>query len=190
MNSLEAALLDVVRFLDETGHPYMVIGGFANLHWGTPRLTEDIDVTVRVEEPSWPDFVSRLTGRFAALVQEPMEFARRNGVIPVRTEGGIRVDVILESHPLVARAIERAVSVDVAGKAIRLCTAEDLILHKLVSERPRDREDVEGVILRQGTSLDRKYLDPLVEQVASALERAEISRFYGACLAKAGVGSA
>ena len=189
MNPLETALVDVASFLDQRGVPYMVIGGFANLYWGTPRLTEDLDVTVRIEEATWQDFISRLTERFRPLTQSPIEFASRHHVVPVKTDGGIRVDVILESHPIVSRAIDRAVSVDVAGKTIRLCTAEDLILHKLVSERLRDQEDAEGVILRQARSLDRRYLDPLVEQLSRALERPRISTLYQACLKKAGAES-
>ena len=190
MNSLEAALLEVSTYFDESGVGYMVIGGFANLHWGAPRLTEDIDVTVRVEESMLPDFVSRLCERFQPLHSDPVGFALRHGVIPVKGAAGVRVDVVLESHPMVSRAIDRAVAIDVAGVPVRLCTAEDLILHKLVSERPRDLEDVKGVILRQATSLDRNYLDPLVEELAAALERAGISKFYRECLSMAGVASA
>ena len=50
MNLLEAALLDVSGYLSEQRVPYMVIGGFANLHWGRSRLTEDLDPTVHVTE--------------------------------------------------------------------------------------------------------------------------------------------
>ena len=75
----------------------------------------------------------------------------------------------------------------VAGTNVRLCAAEDLVLHKLASERPRDREDVEGVIVRQAGALDREYLDPLVSDLAGALERSEIVEFYRACLRKAGL---
>ncbi len=186
MNDLEAALVQVAEFLDEHGIPYMVIGGFANLHWGRPRLTQDLDVSVGVGEASFPEFIRMATARFQSRSPDPLEFARKNGIVLLRTREGVPIDLIPEFHPLVTRAIERAVRVDVGGRAIRFCTAEDLILLKLSSERPRDREDVEGVILRQARSLDRGYLDPLVEQLARALERPDILTFYRDCLRKAG----
>ena len=60
-------------------------------------------------------------------------------------------------------------------------------MRKLVSERPRDREDVEGVILRRRGALDRTYLDPKVRELARGLERPEIIDFYRACLVRAGL---
>lgn len=38
----------------------------------------------------------------------------------------------------------------------------------------------------QARSLDRGYIDPLVEQLAKALERPDIATFYRDCLRKAG----
>ena len=61
MNRLEAAVLDVADHLEGSQIPYMIFGGFANLHWGRPRLTEDIDIKVDVPEPSWPSFVDGLS---------------------------------------------------------------------------------------------------------------------------------
>lgn len=44
MNTPEAALVDLAGFLDQAKIPYMVIGGFANLRWGRPRLTQDLEI--------------------------------------------------------------------------------------------------------------------------------------------------
>lgn len=40
----------------------------------------------------------------------------------------------------------------------RLCTPEDLIIYKMLSTRPRDLEDVKGIVRRQGAALDLPYL--------------------------------
>ena len=51
--------------------------------------------------------------------------------------------------------------------SIRTCSAEDLIVLKAFASRPQDWLDVEKVIIRQGTRLDRSLiveeLKPLVE---------------------------
>lgn len=184
MNGLEQAVVEIAEFLDGERHPYMVIGGFANLYWGRARLTQDIDVTVQVPESAWPEFIARIGPRFRLLSRDPLEFARKTRIVPVASSAGIRIDLVLAGLAYEEAAVRRAVGVVVGGKSVRICTAEDLILHKLASERPRDREDVEGIILRQGGALDRAYLDPLVAELAIALERTELESFYRTCLAK------
>jgi len=186
MNGLEAAVLEIAEYLDTHRVPYMVIGGFANLHWGRPRLTEDIDVTVQVPEESWPDFIAHLGERFRARPGNPLEFARQTRVLPLMTTSGVRVDLIFAGLAYEDAAIHRAIELPLGAKKVRLCTAEDLILHKLTSDRQRDLDDVEGVIVRQGDKLDRRYLDPLVQELATALEKPEIESFYRTCLKKAG----
>jgi hypothetical protein len=178
VNTLEAAVTDVAAFLEEGAVPYMVIGGFANLVWGRPRLTQDLDVTVSVAEERWPRFIEDLGRRFRILVDAPHAFARETRVIPLSTPTSVRVDMILAGLPYEEEALRRAVTVTLAGRGVRFCSAEDLIIHKLASDRPRDREDVEGILVRQRGALDCAYLDPRIEALATGLERPEILSFY------------
>ena len=178
MNDLEGTLAPFARFLDSERIPYMVIGGFANLKWGRPRLTQDLDVTVQVADEEVPAFLRRLPDVYKVLVPRPEEFVHDTRALPLRAPTGTRIDLIFAGLPFEDKAISRAVELDIEGYRVRVCTAEDLVVHKLASERARDREDVQGILLRQGKALDRSYLDPLVEQVASSLDRPEILQFY------------
>jgi hypothetical protein len=187
VNRLEAALLEIALHLEERRIPYMVIGGFANLHWGKPRLTEDIDLKVEMDEGGWPSMVAGVSGRFRVLVEDPLAFLSETRVLPIATGSGVRADLVVAGLPYEREALGRAVSVPIAGKAVRICTAEDLIVQKIISDRQRDRDDVEGVIQRQGGALDRDMLDPLVQEMAAGLERPEILQFYRSCLRKAGL---
>ena len=69
---------------------------------------------------------------------------------------------------------EAAVVLTIGGSPVRFCTPEDLILHKIVSERERDLADARGVTLRRIKSLDLAYLDSRIRELADALERPEI----------------
>ena len=69
---------------------------------------------------------------------------------------------------------EAAVELTIGGSPVRFCTPEDLILHKIVSERERDLADARGVTLRRIKSLDLAYLDSRIRELADALERPEI----------------
>lgn len=186
MSPLEAAMLDMAAFLDERRLPYMTIGGFANLYWGVERFTRDVDITLEIDDPSLPSLIADLAQSFHVIVADPLEFARRNRLIRVQTQTGVDVDLILAALPYESTALRRAVPVELGGRTIKLCSAEDLIIHKLSSERMQDAVDVEGIATRQSGRLDLAYLEPLVHQLAAGLERPEIVTFWAKVLAKTG----
>jgi hypothetical protein len=187
MNHLEAALLEVVGFLEVHRTPYMVVGGFASLHWGRQRLTRDLDLTVEVPLAGLADFVTDLGREFKLHDREPLEFAQRNHLIRLVTHVSVPVDLMLAMLPYQVAAIGRAVQVPVGPRSVRLCTPEDLIIYKLASERAQDHVDVEGIVLRQAEALDRTYLDRHVRDLAAGLERPDILGIYSAALKRAGL---
>lgn len=190
MNRLERALVDAARYLDEAGIPYMVFGGIANLQWGRSRLTEDVDIKLILEESRWAEFLERLGRTYRLLPGDALTFARATRVIPIETPDGIRVDLVLADLPYEEEAVRRAVALPIGGAKVRVCTAEDLILHKIISDRTRDRDDVEGVVVRRAATLDREYLDPRLRALAEGLERPDILEYFGTCLRKAGAAPA
>ncbi len=177
MNRQEAALVQLARVLDAAGLPYMVIGGMANAVWGVPRATLDVDATVWTDgDPA--DTLPVFDGPFRVRPADPRAFLEQTRVLPLETHDGVRLDIIFGLLPFEEEAIYRAVFRNVAGVPIRFCTAEDLVLLKLVSLRPRDREDVRGILLTCRATLDRAYLDPRVEELAELLARPEIRDNY------------
>lgn len=183
MTALETALRAVTDELDSAGIPYMVIGGVANLVWGVPRATLDADLTAWVEPAAEAKAVRRLCKAFKAVPKAPLAFMEETRVLPLDA-GGTRVDVIFGQLPYERRAIERAVAVPLAGKKVKVCTPEDLVVHKILAERPKDEEDLKGLARRRGGKLDRAYLDPLVRSLADQLGRpdlwARFERVFGA----------
>lgn len=186
MNGLERAIVQAVGFLEQRRIPYMVFGGLANLQWGKPRFTQDVDIKVLVEGDR-EIFAAALGREFEILPMDPVAFLDSTHVLPARTHEGVRIDFVLAILPYEREAIARAARIPLEGVLVSWCTAEDLILHKIFSDRPRDREDVEGVVLRQRAALDREYLDPRVRDLARDLERHDIVEFYQECLRKAGL---
>ena len=177
---LEKGLLEIVSFLEDAVIPYMIIGGFANLAWGVPRTTQDVDITVQVAEEDLPGFVRDIGKGFSILPANPEDFVKETRVLPVQTSNGIRIDLIFAGFPYEEAALGRAREVTIQGLAVRICSPEDLIIHKIISERPRDREDVEGIFREQGPNLDFIYLDLIVHQLGEALSRSDIVEFYEA----------
>ena len=183
MTKLEQALAGVAGFLDAEGIPYMVIGGIANLVWGTPRATVDIDVTVWVDNPGIDTLVNKLSARFRILIKNASAFVRHTRVLPLETPEGIGIELIFGQLPYEREAIDRARTQVFHGVPVRICSPEDLIIHKIISERPRDREDVKGIIQAMGNELDRQFLDRIIQGLAMDLERPDILSFYNSCWA-------
>lgn len=175
---LEDALHSVVTALEGLGLPYMLIGGLANLVWGVARTTQDIDITIQADPSRIADTVDALTGAFRALPDDPVSFVHETRVLPVVTDNGTRVDLIFAELPYQEQAIRRARSVRLGRTIVQVCSSEDLIIHKIISERPKDLEDVKGIVRTQRTKLDRSYLDPLIYGLAVDLERPDIQEFY------------
>ena len=183
MKRLQTALAEVAKALDAAGVGYMVIGGMAHVAWGSARSTVDVDLTVLLAPEDVPELLRILRRQIANLPEDPAGFAAETGVLPFAHRNGVRVELMLATHPYAQTAIDRAISIDVLGTPVRFCTPEDLVLHKIISDRERDRSDVQDLLERRGKELDREYLDPRVHELATLLERPEIETRYRSLLA-------
>jgi predicted nucleotidyltransferase len=61
---------------------------------------------------------------------------------------------------------------------IRLCSAEDLIIHKAIAGRPQDIRDIEGIVYRQQTALDVAYIRQWLEAFEEILANPEINQRF------------
>lgn len=158
--------------------PYMLIGGMANAIWGVPRSTIDVDVAVVVADLDIPSMIAKLGQTMRIVPADPVDFVRNLRVLPLDSAEGVRIDVIFGQTPLEEEAIRRAVSRRIGERDIRVCTAEDLILFKICSEREKDSADAEGIVKQNAKTLDRRYLDPRVETLSRGLDRPDILDDY------------
>ncbi len=180
---LRATLIDLVTRLEAAGVDYMVIGGMAVIAWGYTRSTNDVDLAIAIDRHDAQKVIDVLGDAIASHPSNAVEFAAETGILPFKHRNGKRVDLGLSEHPYVRTAMARAVAIKVQGKPVKFCTVEDLILHKIVSDRDRDRNDVKQLLLRHRKNLDRDYLDPLVQELAATLARPEIEQRYHSFLA-------
>ena len=179
MAELDDALTTLASWLDGLGTPYMVIGGFAVTVWGEPRFTRDLDVTISVPPERFNSMVGLIAAEFTSLVSDPLKFATETRVLPIMVDS-VPVDMIFAGLPYEETAIGRARQINLRKGSVRICSPEDLILHKIASSRPRDREDVEGVFRYRHAELDYGYLDPRVEELADAISDRTMLDWYRA----------
>lgn len=182
MNPQFEAAWEIHQFLTARHIPYALIGGLAVQYWGLPRFTRDVDVTILIPEGAEEETLAALLEAFPARIPEALSFALRHRVLLVQAAAGCEVDISLGLPGYEEEVAERAVDFDLGdGRKVRLCSAEDLIIHKAVAGRPQDVADIEGIIQRQRQSLDVAYIRSWLEQFAKLLESNEVQqRFEGA----------
>jgi len=150
VNTLFQAGARVQQRFERHGWKFCFIGGVANFRWGTPRLTNDLDLTLLTGFGGEAEYTAALLAEFDSRISDAAAFAVRNRVLLLRTPDGFGVDVALGAMPFESSAIERSSNVElVPGATLRTCSAEDLIVHKAFAARPQDWVDIEGVLLKQ-----------------------------------------
>jgi hypothetical protein len=155
----------VVDALVELGVPYMVAGSFAsNLH-GVPRMTQDADIVIDVDEPLVLRLVGLLQKDFYASEDAAREAVRlRRMFNAIHFDTGFKVDLVVKKlRPFSAEELRRRERGRLAGRAVDFATAEDTILTKLEWARLGDSErqygDAVGIIQIQRDALDWPYLE-------------------------------
>lgn len=173
----ENLLERIAVVLDEAGILYMIIGGQAVLVYGEPRLTRDIDITLGIsaERVALAQEIAGKAG-LRPLV-DPQVFTPKTMVLPCQDpETDIRVDFILSFTPYEEQAMKRVTFVDIGQARVRFTSLEDLVIHKLVSGRPRDVDDVRSVILKN-KEMDVAYIRKWLRQFAIALKLPLVAKF-------------
>jgi len=146
--TLLAALADLVKWLDVAKMPFMVIGGVAASVLGQPRLTQDVDALAILPEADWAKAVSTAAGHgILPRIENPLDFARRSRVLLMRhTESAINIDLIFGRLQFEQTAIDNSEIHDIDGLRVRLPRVEDLLIMKAIARRPKDLQDIEGLL--------------------------------------------
>lgn len=163
-------------FLSARGIPYAIIGGIAVQRWGQPRLTRDVDLTVLLPPGSEETMLRAIVAAFPARIEDAVAFAVAHRVLPVEVPGASEADISLGLPGYEEHVIARAVPYDLGeGRVVRLCSAEDLIVHKALAGRPKDVLDIEGIVGRQGRALDVAYVRRWLGELARVAEDPDVA---------------
>jgi len=151
---------------------FAVIGAVARNAWAPPRATVDLDLCVAAV----PGFLESAKAALLALgfsparIQQadPADAAPDMLIFRSAAEAGLRqVDFLVAKTVFEGEVLRRAVLVEVAGRLVPVATPEDVVIYKLIANRPRDRDDAEAVArteARAGRNLDWNYVARWVEE--------------------------
>ena len=178
---LEVPVNTAVEFLEKNDYRYAIIVGVALSQWGRIRVTQDVDFKVLVTDTEYTAMRAALRAAFPTRAREHVP---ENPFIVAVEIGGVVVDFLLTLPGYEELIIERAVRRDFGNFSAWVCSAEDLIIQKVVAGRGKDWPDVEALLIAQCGKLDEAYIEDWLSQFAEALEKPEILTDYKRLLAE------
>jgi hypothetical protein len=146
---------------DEAGIDYMLVGAFAVMVHGMPRFSADLDFAVRVPFDERARVVALLGAHGASRFEERVDPQWGRRVACMTREGIVLETFFVAEGPVTDREFSRCVRRHVGGADVRIVSAEDLVLRKLVNTRIRrgaDFDDALGVLVRMWDAFDRSYV--------------------------------
>lgn len=136
----------------------VLIGGEARNLWSVPRLTYDIDFTVEADPVAIPEAIRRLVDGGYRVVKEQASDSRSGpDFVQLYNQATHQVVEFQSAKTDFQRGVvERGVPIDGLGP-LRVATAEDLIVLKLIASRRKDHDDLLELAAIQG--LDWAYIE-------------------------------
>jgi len=179
MTDLFRSLAQFQQRLAAAGIDSVVIGGIAVSVWAKPRTTLDVDLKILLHRDQAQQLLDLLPPDYTPLQDHPLQALQRHGILFIKDMTGIRIDVQLADVSFDEAAIQRARAIELAsGVMAQVCTAEDLIIYKIISTRAQDHVDVESIIRRQGDALDDRYVLKWLRLFEQALDDSTLISNY------------
>jgi hypothetical protein len=172
---LEDLFRKTVQFLERYKFPYLIIGGIAAGVLGEPRTTGDIDIDINIKKNSIKDFLNLVKkAGFIFNRAEVMKSVKETGTFKLWL-GDFHIDFIIASTKFEANAFLRKQKIKLFRTEANFPSNEDMILLKIIPDRPIDKFDAENITKRHKGKLDEKYL---LEWAMKLSEEAEDLRVY------------
>jgi hypothetical protein len=181
-------LADLAAALAALRIPWYVFGAQAALIWGRPRLTTDVDVTIKLQGIDTGEVVRALSShRITLRIEATVDFVRQTRVLPMQHEpSGLPLDLVLAGPGLEDAFLERAVRIDVSGTVVPFICAEDLIVTKILAGRTKDTDDVRGILEERGPRLDIGQIRETLRLIEDALGQSDLLPAFDAALRASG----
>ena len=162
--------------LNQAGIPHMVAGSVASIVYGEPRLTNDVDMVVVLNDSQIQALATLYpAGRFYCPPPDILAIesrrARRGHFNVIHHDTGLKADLYLAGDdPLIAWGLAHRQRVEIGnGQAIWIAPIEYVILKKLEYFREGRSEkhllDIRGMLAVSGTEIDVSFLESQIAEL-------------------------
>lgn len=170
----EKTLMRLDEFCREASIKYAVIGGVAVITYDYQRTTKDIDITVLCKLEELQTIHDKFIKAYLPVHDDSLNFFSKNFLLSVKDKvTDIKVDVAAGLTIFDDTIIKRRKRTKLGEAEFYICTLEDLIIYKLFASRHLDLGDIEMLLEKNKSSVDKKYLLETAEKFRE-LERDDI----------------
>ena len=156
---------------------WYLFGAQAVAAYGVPRTTGDVDVTLELEDRGLDTLVAplRRAGFVPTIADE--SFAIETRIYPVTHKPtGWSFDLVLAGPGLEQRFLDEVRMFPVGRHEIPVIAPEYLVTLKLLAGRPKDLEDVRGMI--RVAQLDHSKVEDTLAELESMLDQSDLRPVY------------
>jgi hypothetical protein len=178
-------LADLAESLAGLNVEWYLFGAQAAGLYGSARVTADVDVTVRLGGLDPAALKDALSAAGFELRVDDDDFVARTRVLPVvHARTGVPADLVIAGPGLEDLFFERVRTVDFFGVDVPVAAAEDIVVMKLLAGRPKDIEDVEGILAACADDMDLGLVRDTVAMLEEALDQGDLSPALEQALAR------
>jgi hypothetical protein len=176
-----ATLLDAVtafaRLAKRRSIRWYVFGAQAVALYGVPRTTDDLDITLDLEGADFAEIAGELrrSGFSPRIANEG--FASETRVYPViHDASGWKIDLVLAGPGLEDVFLREARAVPIGKLTIPVIAPEHLVALKILASRPKDLEDVRGML--RITKLEHSRVETTLATLEALLDQSDLLPVY------------
>ncbi len=163
LGPLPSEKIIALRDLFETNHvPYAFGGAIALFYYRDPRSTIDIDVNVFLPPERQPEVTTLLQSLYDIDVEKVAADVTTTGQAR-SLWGATFIDLFFADtrfHEAMARRVQRKPFLETE---INVLSPEDLLVCKMLFDRPKDWLDVQAVVANAQVKLDERYVESALE---------------------------
>jgi hypothetical protein len=166
-STLIEAVEELASAFDRFEIRYALIGALAAGYRSRPRSTRDVDFLLSIPSLKLPPLLDdlRSKGFDFDLAVAIREWTQEHML--VMSFRGVRIDWLKPPIPAYSHVLDRATDEPWLNRAIRIASAEGLILLKLLAFRPQDQVDIENIVLSNRATLDLDWIRTEWKSIAS-----------------------
>lgn len=171
------AVVAFARFAEQENLRWYVFGAQAVAIYGVPRTTGDIDVTLDPGARGLEPLVAPLRrAGFVPRIADPF-FAIETQIYPVTHEPtGWKLDIVLAGPGLEQRFLDEVRLIGAGRHRIPVIAPEYLVTLKVLAGRPKDLEDVRGML--RIADLDHDRVERTLAELESMLDQSDLRPVY------------
>ena len=172
--TLAEKVVRVMTALERAGIPAALGGAHALSYHAEPRATGDADINVFVSVAEVDRVMAAMAAAGVGTSAAETAQARAREQIRLLFDG-THIDLFFPVHAFHGSCQRRAIRMPFDGAELPILSAEDLVVFKVLFNRPKDWFDIESVLTTKGAGFDGGYvlhwLDDMVGPQDSARTR-------------------